>query len=681
MKKNNADIEFIKRKLSSLRNEIKKHNYRYYVLDDPIISDFKYDELFKELKDIELKFPYLVTDDSPTQLVGEKVENEFKKIKHKTAMLSLANIFSDEDLVKFDERIHNKFMDKNGVFEYVCQPKIDGLAVNLIYRNGILISAATRGNGLEGEDVTKNIRVLKNVITNLTGNNIPDILEVRCEVFMKKNDFKILNDECKKTGEKLFSNPRNAAAGSLRQLDYNITKKRNLYMYCYDFGFSDTSIINNTYMDILNKISDYGLPVIPLSKLITGLGEINKYFNHIKNLRHNLGYEIDGFVIKVNDLRKQKILGNSIRSPKWAVAYKFPACEDITKIISIDFMVGRTGILTPVANLSPIKISGVLIRKATLHNINEVYRKDIRVNDFVLVRRAGDVIPEIVSIVMKYRNNNYCKEIKIPSVCPSCGNILEIKKDLKNNISLKCLNTDLCNSQIKEKIKHFVSKNAINISGLGNKLISKLVDKGIVIKFIDIFNLDNGKLFSLGGIKDKLAGKILLEIENCKKTTFGKFLYSIGIPGVGVSCSNDLEKKFKSLDGLLNSDLTSIKEVEGIGDIIGLSIKNFFSKLENINMIKDLYKKLIINDSSLVKKNIFSGELFLFTGTLDSIKRNDAQNIIIRYGGEVTNNISKNVTTLVFGKNPGVKLEKARKYNIKLVNEENFLKLINGLYI
>ncbi|MHC1636049.1 MAG: NAD-dependent DNA ligase LigA, partial [Candidatus Methanospirareceae archaeon] len=546
-----GDKEAIKKRIEELRNLIHYHDYRYYVLNDPEISDAEYDRLFKELVELEKKYPEFITPDSPTQRVGGAPLEEFGTVEHHIPMLSLDSVFGEEEVKEFDERVKRMLGEEN--VEYVAEPKIDGLAVELVYRNGVLSVGSTRGDGRSGEDVTQNLKTIKTIPLRIF-TDIP-LLEVRGEVFMPVSKFKELNEELIRKGEKTFANPRNAAAGSVRQLDPQITASRPLDFFCYGIGRVE-GVEFSTHWEILEFLGKVGFKVNPLVKLCKNIEDVKEYYEDIKGKRDSLDYEIDGVVVKVNSLRQQEKLGATSRSPRWAIAYKFPARQEITKVKDIIVQVGRTGALTPVAILEPVSISGVTVSRATLHNEEELRKKDVRIGDTVVVERAGDVIPEVVSVITSKRTGEE-KEFKMPSKCPVCGADV-----LKEGPIVRCVGA-ACSAQIKERIRHFASQRAMNIEGLGEKIIEQLVDKKLISDPADLYFLTKRDLLKLERMGDKLAQNILDAIERSKKTTLSRLIFALGIRHVGEHVAKLLAEHFKSLEALKNASYEELISIDG----------------------------------------------------------------------------------------------------------------------
>jgi len=666
-------------RVKKLREEIEYHNYRYYVLNAPVISDSEYDALMRELKELEEKYPELVTPDSPTQRVGFKPAEGFREIPHAEPMLSLDDAMKEEEVLEFDKRI-KRFLNlpEDTPIEYTVEPKIDGLAVELVYENGILTVASTRGDGYVGEDVTNNIKTISAIPLKLRkfeepAPDIPQRVDVRGEVFMHKDEFKRLNEERILKGELPFANPRNAAAGSLRQLDPSITAKRKLDIFCYGVGKVEGYRFK-TQWEVLQTLKKWGLKINPLARLVKNIQEAIEYHHEIEKMRDTLSYEIDGIVIKVNDLSLWEKLGTKARSPRYALAYKFQPTQATTQILDIVVQVGRTGAVTPVAILKPVQIGGVTVERATLHNEDYIKNLDIRIGDWVLVQRAGDVIPEIVMPIKEKRTGKE-REFKFPTHCPICGSKL-IKKP--GEAIWRCPNRN-CYAQLVRKILHFASRNAMNIEGLGEKVARDLIDKGLVQNVADLYYLKVEDFMRLPNFAYKKAKNLYEAIQKSKKTTLGRFLYALGIRHVGEAMAQLLAEKFKSLDKLMNASMTDLLNIPGVGYEVAKSIVEFFKNENNRQIINRLLSAGITfeEERKEEKPRILEGLTFVFTGALKSMTRDEAKKKVIELGGRVTDSVSRNVNYVVVGEKPGSKYQKALKLGIKTINEDEFLKMIN----
>lgn len=671
------DMAEIVEEIKELREKIRYHNQRYYVLDDPEISDAEYDRLFQRLLYLEQQHPELVTPDSPTQRVGEKPQETFSEVKHRLPMLSLENSFRDTNIRDFDERI-KKLLGDDSPFEYTVEPKIDGLAVEVVYENGMLAVASTRGDGYVGEDVTHNIKTILAVPLTLTqleeGRPFPDLLEVRGEVYMETKAFQALNKDRIERALFTFANPRNAAAGSLRQLDPRVTAKRPLNMFCYGIGEISGPTFETQY-ELMVCLQQWGLRVNrPYIRVCSTIREVIEYCHHLEEIRTQFPYEIDGAVIKVNQLSLQARLGRKSRSPRWALAYKFRPTQEITKIIRIDVQVGRTGALTPVAHLEPVEIGGVMVKRATLHNQEEINKKDIRELDEVIVQRAGDVIPEVVKAITSKRSGQE-KKFVMPSRCPICG--AEVVKRAKEKV-LECPNSK-CPGRVKESFKHFVSKGAMNIEGLGDKIITQLIDKGMVHEEADLYLLTLEDLIKLDKIEEKSAQNLIHAIENSKQATLAKFIFALGIRHVGEHIAQLLANNFGSLDRFFTATNVELKSISGIGDEIADSIVSFFQDERNKKHIQRLLQAGIqLEVVSAAGEPLLVGKTFVITGSLRSMKRLKAKDLIKRKGARLASSVSSNTDYLVVGESPGSKLEKAKSIGVSLLEEEDFLELLES---
>jgi len=669
------ELEKAKAEIKRLRDEINYHNYRYYVLDEPEISDQEYDRLLRRLVELESKYPELITPDSPSQRVGATPQPSFSEVRHRVPMLSLENAFSEEELSEFITRAKKGLKDPPDL-NFLAEPKIDGLAVELVYENGVLVTASTRGDGFVGENVTPNIKTILSVPMRLIplrdAPPIPEILEVRGEVYMEKEDFKRLNKERERQGLPLFANPRNAAAGSVRQLDPKVTAKRRLNIFCYGVGTILPNAFSEQY-ELMLALQSWGIRVNrPLMRLCKDLSEIREYLRELESKREGLPYEIDGAVIKVNQLEYQVRLGQKTRSPRWAIAYKFKATQATTQILKIDVQVGRTGALTPVAHLRPVEVGGVVVKRATLHNQEEIQRKDIRIGDTVIVERAGDVIPEVVKVVESKRTG---REIpfQMPTHCPVCGTKVEKKE---GEVILRCPNPQ-CPAQSRQSLKHFVSRGAMNIEGLGQKLLDQMVEKGLVKDPADLYTLKEEDLLQLDRMGSKLAQNILSAIRKSKNTTLSKFLFSLGIRYVGEHTAQILASRYKSLEELMDATEEELMAIEGIGPQVAESIVSFFSQDTNRELIKRLLDSGVnLETQTYAQATEVSQKTFVLTGSLRSMTREEAKRLIQEKGGMVGSSVSKNTDYLVVGEAPGSKLQKARELGVKVLTEEEFLKLM-----
>lgn len=658
--------------ISELRKQINNHNYQYYILDNPIISDYEYDSLMRELQDLEKKYPDLITQDSPTQRVGASPLDAFDSVDHSIPMLSLENAMNSEELFQYYERTKRGLQTDLDI-DFIAEPKLDGIGVELVYENGLLTYGLTRGDGIKGENITQNLKTIKSIPLSIRTEKFsaPELLEVRGEVFMEKDKFKIFNDNRLKNELPIFANPRNAAAGSLRQLDSSITASRPLSIYCYEPGKINGRKFDN-HIDFLSTLTDWGFPVNREIKLVKNLEGIISYHKKLEEKRSSLPYEIDGTVFKVNNIKQREILGLRSRSPRWAIAGKFKAEQVTSVVVDIIASIGRTGAVTPVAKLKPVSVGGVIVTNATLHNQDEIDRKDVRIGDTVLVQRAGDVIPEVVKIIANKRPNGTTKYI-LPSECPICGK--EVKRPKDESVT-RCNNL-LCPAQTKGRIKHFISKGGLDIEGFGDKLVDQLVDKNLLKTFDDVFKLNFSDLESLDRMAEKSAQNVISAINDSKKTTFSKFIYALGIRNVGAHLSKVLEEKFESDIGKFQkASIEELEEINEVGPIVAEAIVNFWSNETNLNMVNECFKYGVSFYQKKLESQNLSGLSFVFTGTLKTIKRSEAKNYVESHGGHLSSSVSKNTDFLVAGNSSGSKLKKAQDLNIKIIDELKFLEMV-----
>jgi DNA ligase (NAD+) len=659
-------------RVKDLREQINYHNYLYYVLDNPEISDAFYDRLFDELLELEKKYPELVTSDSPTQRVGATPLEEFKTVRHSLPMLSLNKATSEPEFLDFHRRVLELSGADEKKIKYTVEPKFDGLAVELAYENGILTIGSTRGDGVVGEDVTLNLRTIKTIPLKLIGKGYPSLLEVRGEVIMNKDDFEKLNRQREKTGEPLFANPRNAAAGSVRQLDPKITSQRPLNMFVYAVGRVEGKKLTNHWDSIVYS-KQLGFKISQYVELCQSVEQVKEYYQRILDIRNDLPYEIDGIVIKVNEFALQEKLGELSRSPRWAVAWKFPAQQENTKIKDIIVSVGRTGALTPVAILEPVRVGGVEVSRATLHNEDEVRKKDVRIGDTVVIQRAGDVIPEVVKVVESKRTGKE-KKFVMPDKCPVCGSKVERPE---GEAIHRCTGI-ACPAQIKENLAHFVSKGAMDMDGLGYKFLEQMVDKKIIQDQADLYFLKKDDMMKMDRMGDKLAENLLNAIDKSRNPSLTNLIYALGIRNVGYHLAGVLAKNFKSIDNLAKQTVEDLTQVYEIGPIVAQSIYNFFHNPKNLKVLEKLKKggvKFPV-EKGKVKVTPLSGKTFVLTGGLDSFTRDEATKIIEEMGGRVSSSVSKKTDFVIVGKDPGSKYDNALKLGVKTINEEDFKKLM-----
>lgn len=664
--------ESIRSEVEQLREALHTHNYRYYVLDNPEIPDVEYDRMMRRLMELEKRYPELVTPDSPSQRVGAPPLEAFETVPHDVPMLSLANGFDDGEIREFERRIR-RILKTDAVIDYVGEPKMDGLAIEVRYENGLLTLGSTRGDGFTGEDVTANIRTIGAIPLKLRPKEltVPERLDARGEIFMPLDGFKKLNAQRKREGQPLFSNPRNAAAGSLRQLDSRITASRPLDIYFYGVGIVE-GLTFTSHWEILQTLPIFGLKTNPHARLCHGIEEAIAYYHDLLKIREEFPYEMDGIVIKVNDLALQRELGEVSRSPRWAIAYKFPASQEMTQIKDIIVQVGRTGVLTPVAVMKPVEVEGAIVSRATLHNQDEIERKDIRIGDWVIVQRAGGVIPEVVRVVLSKRPSDATR-FEFPTSCPVCGSPVV---RLPGEASHRCMGIS-CPAQIKARIRHFASKRAMDIDGLGQKLVDQMVEKGLVKDFSDLYHLNLKQLARLERMGEKSARNLIQEMEKSKTTTLPRFLYALGIPLVGEHLAQVLAEHFGSLDALMTVEEETLKKIKGIGRQVARSIRTFFDTPENREVIQRLRDVGVHWEAPIAKEALpLAGEVFVFTGALPDMTRDEAKAIVERLGAQTANQVSRKVTRVVAGEKAGSKLEKARGLGIKILTPEAFMNII-----
>ena len=662
-------------KLETLRNTLRRYEYEYHVLDNPSVPDSEYDRLFHQLKALELEHPDLVTADSPTQRVGAKPLAGFRQIRHEMPMLSLDNAFSDEEFYALVKRIEDRLIVLPKPLTFCCEPKLDGLAVSILYVNGVLNQAATRGDGSRGEDITANIRTIRNVPLQLLIDNPPARLEVRGEVFMPHAGFERLNKHALELGEKTFANPRNAAAGSLRQLDPNITSKRPLAFNAYSIGIAEGINLPNTHYARLQWLKSVGIPINPEIRLCNGAEEVLAFYRDMQNKRALLGYDIDGTVLKINDIELQNELGFISKAPRWAIAYKFPAQEELTVLNDVEFQVGRTGAITPVAKLKPVFVAGVTVSNATLHNGDEIARLNLAIGDTVVVRRAGDVIPQIIGVLHERRPAD-AKPIIFPHNCPVCGS--QIVR-IEGEAVARCTGGLFCAAQRKESLKHFVSRKAMDIDGVGGKLIEQLVERELIRTPADLFKLDLTTLMQLERMGKKSAKNALNSLEQAKHTTLARFIFALGIREVGESTALNLANHFKTLEALQNADFEQLQAVPDVGEVVANRILAFWREPHNVDAVNDLIAQGIHWDAVETKEagdNPFKGKIVVLTGTLSQMGRNEAKALLQEMGAKVSGSVSAKTDFVIAGDAAGSKLTKAQELGITVLSEDEFLALL-----
>jgi DNA ligase (NAD+) len=665
----------VERRVEELREQIRLHNYRYYVLDAPLIPDAEYDRLFRELQQLEQQHPEFITEDSPTRRVGDQPSPGFEEVRHAVRMLSLDNVFSDEELADFDRRVRDRLGTDKAVV-YTAEPKLDGLAISLRYENGRLVQGATRGDGERGEDVTSNVRTIEAIPLRLLGKQYPALLEVRGEVFMPKAGFEKLNAEARKAGDKTFANPRNAAAGSLRQLDPRLTAKRPLSFYAYGLGETDEAIADS-HAAAMQQLREIGVPVSPELKCLEGIGQCLEYYANILARRDSLPYEIDGVVYKVDSFEEQDRLGFVSRAPRWAVAHKFPAQEELTVVEDIEFQVGRTGAITPVARLKPVTVAGVTVSNATLHNMDEIERKDVRVGDTVIIRRAGDVIPEVVQVVPDKRPGN-AKRPELPAHCPVCGSdVLRVEGEAV----ARCSGGLYCSAQRREGIKHFASRKAMDIEGLGDKLVEQLDENGLVKTVADIYSLKATDIAALDRMGEKSAQNLIKALEKSKSTTLPRFLYALGIREVGEATARSLANHFLTLEAIEQADEDALQETPDVGPIVASHIASFFRQEHNIEVLQGLIEAGI-HWSAIEKPGeavqLLDGKTFVLTGAL-SRPRDQIKAQLEALGAKVAGSVSGKTDYVVAGEAAGSKLAKAQDLGIEILHEDQLQEMLNAI--
>ncbi|CAM2745841.1 NAD-dependent DNA ligase LigA [Glaesserella parasuis] len=663
----------IETQLEHLREKLREYEYHYHVLDNPLVPDAEYDRLMNELKNLEWQHPELITSDSPTQRVGAKPLDGFAQITHETPMLSLDNAFSDDDLTGFLRRIEDRIAINSNQIEFCCEPKLDGLAVSILYVDGVLTQAATRGDGTTGEDITANIRTIRNIPLKLKSSNPPHRLEVRGEVFMPQQGFEQLNEKALAKGEKTFANPRNAAAGSLRQLDPKITRQRPLMLNAYNIGvYESDDELPTTHFDRLQWLKTLGIPVNAEITLATGSQALTAFYQKIQAKRSSLGYDIDGTVLKVNKIVLQEQLGFISKAPRWAIAYKFPAQEEMTILNDVEFQVGRTGAITPVAKLEPVFVAGVTVSNATLHNGDEIERLGIAIGDTVIIRRAGDVIPQIVGVVAERRLDN-AKKIAFPTACPVCNSAVV---RVEGEAVARCTGGLFCGAQRKEALKHFVSRKAMDIDGVGEKLIEQLMERELIRTPADLFKLDHTTLMRLERMGEKSANNALQSIEKAKNTTLARFLFALGIRDVGESTAQNLANHFGTLDAIRQADLDTLKQVQDVGEVVANRLFQFWQEPHNIEVVEDLIAQGVkwqdvvpqeIADNPLKDKTV------VLTGTLTQLTRDQAKALLQQLGCKVSGSVSSKTDYLIAGEKAGSKLAKAQELGVKILSEDELI--------
>ncbi|MCG8707340.1 NAD-dependent DNA ligase LigA [Brenneria sp. 4F2] len=676
-----AEVREASSRITELRTLLRHHEYKYHVEDAPEIPDAEYDRLMRELKSLEEAYPLLVTADSPTQRVGAAPLAAFEQVRHEVPMLSLDNVFDEDSYLAFSKRINDRLKNEQDL-TFCCELKLDGLAVSLLYEDGVLVRAATRGDGSTGENITVNIRTIGAIPLRLHGDNIPRRLEVRGEVFMKHSGFEQLNEQARRTGAKVFANPRNAAAGSLRQLDPRITAKRPLTFFCYGVGLLEGGSLPDSHWQRLMQFRAWGLPVSDRIKLCAGSQQVLDFYRQVEQTRATLGFDIDGVVIKVDDLALQTRLGFVARAPRWAVAFKFPAQEQLTWVRDVEFQVGRTGAITPVARLEPVAVAGVMVSNATLHNADEIERLGLRIGDRVIVRRAGDVIPQIVGVVESERPDN-TQPIAFPSACPVCGSDVE---RVEGEAVTRCTAGLICGAQRKESLKHFVSRRALDVDGMGDKIIDQLVEKEYVKTPADLFRLSAGILTGLDRMGPKSAQNLVSALDKAKSTTLARFLYALGIRDVGEATAANLAAHFGSLEALFAAGEEALLEVADVGTVVATHVRHFLDEEHNQNVIRELTDPDGINvhwpAPTVVKvdeiDSPFAGKTLVLTGSLSILSRDEAKDRLTALGAKVSGSVSKKTDMVIAGEAAGSKLTKAQELGIPVIDEAEMIRLLGA---
>ena len=664
----------ISERAAQLRDLINRYNFLYYSADDPEVTDAEYDRLFAELKKLEADYPELITADSPTQRVGSTPLDKFTQVTHAMPMLSLDNVFDEAELTAFNQRVLDR-LNTDAVITYAAEPKLDGLAISIRYENGLLVQAATRGDGAVGEDVTENVRTIRNVTLKLHGKNVPQVVEIRGEIYMPKAGFEKLNQKRLANNEKLFVNPRNAAAGSLRQLDSSVTASRPLALFCYGLGELQGMERPSSHTEAMQIISEWGGAISPDTQQLKGVDECLEYLHQLGERRASLSYDIDGVVFKVDDSRLQERLGFVSRAPRWAIAYKFPAQEESTQVVDIEVQVGRTGALTPVARLQPVFVGGVTVSNATLHNEDEVRRKDVRIGDTVIIRRAGDVIPEVVQVVKDKRPAN-ATEFVMPTHCPVCG--AEVER-VEGEAVARCSGGLFCAAQRKEAIKHFASRKALDIDGLGDKLVEQLVDAELIKDPADLFYLNKEQFSALERMGEKSAENLVNALEQAKNTRFARFLYALGIREVGEATARSLALHFVELDKLTAAKEDELIEIEDVGPVVAHHIYTFFQQTHNLDVIKRLLDAGVNwpEEKPVYANSELAGKTIVLTGTLENLSRSEAKEKLLALGAKVAGSVSAKTDYVVAGRDAGSKLNKAQSLGIDVVDEATLIQWIN----
>ncbi|MBD9658032.1 NAD-dependent DNA ligase LigA [Pantoea sp. PNT03] len=672
-------MKSVQEQITALRTTLRHHEYLYHVMDTPEIPDAEYDRLMVQLRELESAHPDLITPDSPTQRVGAAPLAAFEQVRHEVPMLSLDNTFDEAGFLAFNKRVQDRLKSTDEL-TYCCELKLDGLAVSLLYEDGLLVRAATRGDGTTGENITANVRTIHAIPLRLHGDNIPARVEVRGEVFITESGFEKLNEEARRIGAKVFANPRNAAAGSLRQLDPRITAKRPLTFFCYGFGLLEGGEMPASHWQRLQQFKAWGLPVTDRIRLAHSADEVLAFYRQVEQERPSLGFDIDGVVIKVDSQALQEQLGFVARAPRWAVAFKFPAQEQMTFVRDVEFQVGRTGAITPVARLEPVQVAGVVVSNATLHNADEIARLGLRIGDKVVIRRAGDVIPQVVNVVESERPAE-TREIVFPGHCPVCGSDVE---RVEGEVVTRCTGGLICGAQRKEALKHFVSRRAMDVDGMGDKIIDQLVEKEYVLTPADLFRLTAGKLTGLDRMGPKSAQNVVDALEKAKSTTLARFLYALGIREVGEATAANLANHFGELEKVMNADLDALIEVQDVGKVVATHVRNFMDEESNRAVIRDLTEEIGVHWPQVEVVNVeeidspFAGKTVVLTGSLSQMNRDDAKERLVALGAKVSGSVSKKTDLLIAGEAAGSKLAKAQELGIPVIDEAEMIRLLGA---
>lgn len=661
--------------MRELESKLHLYNHQYYVLDEPTVPDAEYDRVFRALQALEAQFPDLQAPDSPTQKVGGVALDKFEQVNHEVPMLSLDNAMVEEEFVAFNKRIGDR-LKSSDTFEFCCEPKLDGLAVSLLYENGVLVQAATRGDGMVGENITANVKTIKSIPLRLSGDNVPARVEIRGEVFLWLDGFKAFNEKALENGTKPMVNPRNGAAGSLRQLDSKITATRPLGFYAYSLGVvSDEIELPEAHFARLKQVQKWGMPLCPEVRVVKGVEGVLEFYADIQEKRAKLNYEIDGTVIKVDDIAIQEELGFVARAPRWAIAYKFPAQEEMTTLRDVEFQVGRTGAITPVAKLEPVFVGGVTVSNATLHNAEEIARLGIKIGDTVIIRRAGDVIPQVVGAVLEKRPSDV-RDIEFPTLCPVCESHVEKPE---GEAVTRCTGGLVCGAQRKQAIKHFASRKAMDIDGLGDKIVDQLVDMSLIMSPADLFKLEQSQIEALERMGPKSAANLINALDEAKQTTLAKFLYSLGIREVGETTAANLAQHFLTLEALKEASLEQLIEVSDVGNIVAQHVYSFFRESHNTEII-DALIEAGVNWPAIEQKQAseqpLTGLTYVITGTLTAVSRSEAKNLLVELGAKVAGSVSAKTDYLVAGEKAGSKLTKAQDLNVPVIDEAGLISLL-----